>query len=397
MMDISAICENVDWVGYVDWNMRDFHSFKTSRGVTYNSYLVRDDKTALIDTVKAPFAENLLENISALIFKKSLDYIVVNHAELDHSGSLAKVLERFPHATILCDKKCKEILSKLFNASNWKFQIIKSGDSVSLGENTLVFFETPMLHWPESMFTYIPEKKLLFSMDAFGQHYSSSNRFDYANDLNEIMGEAKKYYANIIMLYGASVIKTMEKISHLDIEIIAPSHGIIWRNYIKEILSSYRKWANFQAVGKVLVIYDSMWESTKIMGESILSGAASQGIEGKLIHLRSTTLTEIASEVLDSPTIAFGSATLNMGMMPMMGAALTYLKGLQPKNKFSFAFGSYGWGKGAPEDIHEHLQSMKWNLIREPLKALWKPNAQALDECYEAGKKLGEIAKKFIS
>lgn len=391
-MDIE-LRENIDWVGCVDWTVRDFHSFNTTRGATYNAFLVRDEKTALIDTVKAPFAGQLLKNVAALTALEKIDYVVCNHAEPDHAGSLPKIMAVLPNATLVCNKKCEVILGRHFDTSGWKFKIVADGETLSLGKRTLRFVFTPMLHWPESMFTYVPEEKLLFSMDGFGQHIASSSRFDDEVDLAQVMEEAKSYYANIVMPFGRQVVAAMEKTATLDIEMIATSHGVIWRSHFDTIINAYKDWAVCRAKPKVLVIFDSMWDSTGQMARAILSGASIPGVESKLIHVRKASLTAIATEVLDAAAVAFGSSTLNRGMMPMMGAVLTYFKGLRPTDKAGFAFGSHGWGKGAPEAINASLEEMKWEIMREPIKAHYRPSPEVLDACREAGAMLAEKAK----
>ncbi len=340
----TSLCDGIDWVGAVDWTIRDFHGYETQRGATYNAYLVRDEKTALIDAVKAPFADQLLRNVASLTDLARVDYVVCNHAEPDHSSALPMALCAMPQATLVCDKKCAAALAEYFDASNWKIRIVGTGDSLSLGRRTLQFIETPMVHWPESMCTYLPEEKLLFSMDAFGQHYATSERFDDEADPAVVMEEAKTYYANIVMPYGPAVLKMMEALAGLEIAMIAPSHGLIWRSHLAEILTAYRRWANHQPRPKVLVMYDTMWESTAAMAQAILEGAAQPGVSVSLIHLRRTNLTQIAAEVLDAAAVAFGSATLNRGMMPMAAAVLSYFEGLRPLRKAAVAFGSYGWG-----------------------------------------------------
>ncbi len=385
--------ENIDWVGYVDWTVRDFHSFNTTHGATYNAYLVRDKKTALIDTVKEPFADKLLKNIGELTDPRKVDYVVCNHAEPDHAGGLPRIMEALPNAELVCDKKCEAILGRYFDTSDWKFKIVADGESLSLGKRTLQFMLTPMLHWPESMFTYVPEEKLLFSMDGFGQHVASSSRFDDEVDLAQVMEEAKSHYANIVMPFGRQVVATLEKAASLDIEMIATSHGVIWRSHLDKIISAYKDWAVCRAKPKVLVVFDSMWDSTGQMARAILDGASVPGVDAKLIHVRKASLTSIATEVIDAAAVAFGSSTLHRGMMPMMGAVLTYFKGLRPTGKAGFAFGSYGWGKGAPEAINDSLEEMKWEIMQEPIKAQYRPSPDVLDACREAGAMLAEKAK----
>lgn len=388
----TTLCKNINWVGVVDWTIRDFHAYDTERGASYNAYLVQDEKTALIDTVKGPFAEQLLENISTLTDLSRIDYVVCNHAELDHSGALPEVLRALPQATLLCDKKCAVALGEFFDTSSWKIQIVSSGDRVSLGARTLQFLETPMVHWPESMFTYVPEEKLLFSMDGFGQHYATSKRFDDENDLAIVMQEAKSYYANIVMPYGKPVLQCLANAANLDIGMIAPSHGVIWRSHVGQIVGEYRDWANHRPKPKVLVIYDTMWESTAAMAQAILEGAAQPEVSASLIHVRRTNLTRIAAEVLDAAAVAFGSSTLNRGMMPMAAATLNYLEGLRPRNKASLAFGSYGWGVGGAEAVEQSLRRLEWEIVREPIRARNRPTAEILDQCREAGRLLAQRA-----
>ena len=387
--------ENVDWVGYVDWNVRDFHSFDTTRGSTYNAYLVRDEKTALIDTVKEPFAEDLLRKIAAVCDPAQVDYVVCNHAEPDHAGGLPQVMRAMPGATLVCNKKCAAALAEHHDTSSWKVQTVDDGETLSLGNRTLQFINTPMVHWPESMFTYIAEEKLLFSMDAFGQHYATCQRFDDEVPLCSLMEEAKTYYANIVMPFGKQVAAVLKKAAGLEIDVIAPSHGIIWRRHIPEILAAYDNWAAYRMKPKVLVLYDAMWESTAKMARAILDGSSREGVSAELIHVRRSNLTRIATEMLDAAAVAVGSPTMNRGMMPMMAAVLTYLKGLKPPGKAGFAFGSFGWGRGGPEEVDRWLREIGWEVLREPLRSKYRPDAAVLDECRAAGKLLAEKAEQL--
>ncbi len=386
------VADNIFEVGYIDWNVRDFHSYVTERGATYNSYLILDEKVALIDTVKAPYWQELLKNVTALVDPAKVDYIVCNHAEPDHAGALPQILRALPNAKIVCDAKCKDILAGYNDISGWKFQIVKTGETLNLGKRSLAFVETPMVHWPDSMLTYMPEEKILFSMDAFGQHYASSNKFDDQVPIDEVMAEAQTYYANIVMPYGPQVKKTLEQAAGLDIRIIAPAHGVIWRKHIGRIVAAYKDWCICKPKAKVSVIYDSMWESTAKMARAIYEGACREGVEVKLLRIRTVGNTRIVADVLDSACIAFGSATLNQCMMPAAASLLTYMRGLRPAGKAGFAFGSYGWGKGGPEEVHEQLQAMKFDLLREPIKSKWTPEAACLEECHKLGAQLADKA-----
>ncbi len=391
------IVDGVHWVGCADWNIRDFHGYVTDRGSSYNAYLILDREPTLVDTVKAPFAADLLRNISGLVNPADIRWVVCNHAEPDHAGALSPVMEACPNATLVCDAKCKDVLSIYHDASKWKFKVVKTGDSLPLGKRALEFIETPMAHWPESMATWIPQDRLLFSMDAFGQHYATSGRFDDEAQDTVLYFEAKTYVANILMLYAGPVTKAVAAVRQLDPAIIAPSHGVVWRSHVGRILDLYDAWAVCKPVRKVVVMYDTMWKSTEMMAEAIVEGAIAEGgpaVEVKLCHVRATTGTRLATEMLDAAAFAAGSPTLNGTLMPAVADALTYLKGLRPAHKAGFAFGSYGWGRGGPEEVEQYLQAMKVELLRPVMKFPYKPSAPALEECREAGRLLARHALK---
>ncbi len=389
----TSLREDIDWVGCVDWQIRDFHGYDAARGSTYNAYLVRDQRTALIDAVRGPFAEQLLANVAALSDPARVAYVVCNHAEPDHSGALPQVMQALPQATLLCDARCLTALAQHYDTSGWRIEVVAGGQTIALGRRTLQFMETPMAHWPESMFTYVPEEKLLFSMDVFGQHYATAERFDDEVPADVLRDEAKTYYANILMPYGAAVGRSLEKLSGVDIRLIAPSHGVAWRGDVPGILAAYRDWVACRPKAMVLVLYDTMWESTAEMAAAIVAGAGRPGVETRLFHLRHSSLTQLAGELLDAAAVAFGSPTLNRGPMPAAAAALSYFAGLRPSGKAAMAFGSYGWGPGGPEAIHEGLQTLGWEILREPIKAQYRPTSAVLDECRQAGALLAERAK----
>ncbi len=320
-----------------------------------------------------------------------MDYVVCNHAELDHAGALPQVLQAMPQATLVCDKKCAAALGEHFDTSAWKIQIVASGEEISLGRRTLRFIETPMVHWPESMATYVPEEKLLFSMDAFGQHYATSERFDDEADLAIVMQEAKTYYANIVMPYGKAVLQTLDRLAGLPIDMIAPSHGLIWRQHIAEIrrrLSQLGR-PSAEAEGAGDLRHDVGKHRGDGRGDS-RRGRRSRASVPRSIHVRRTNLTRIAAEVLDAAAVAFGSATLNRGMMPMAAATLCYLEGLRPLGKAAVAFGSYGWGRGGPETVDEALRRLEWEVLREPLRARYRPTPEVLAECRQVGRLLAD-------
>lgn len=385
--------EGIYWIGHVDWNVRDFHGYMTNRGSTYNAYLVEDEKVAVIDSVKAPYAGHLLESIQEHVPLEKIDYLVVNHAEPDHSGSVPAVMAACPQAVLVCDEKCQKALAAHYDVSGWQFQIVKTGDTLSLGRRTLQFLETPMVHWPESMFTYIPEEKLLFSMDAFGQHIATASRFDDTEDMAVIMQEAKTYYANIVMLYGRSIRNTLQAASGLEIEMIAPSHGVIWRKNIPTILEAYDRWTQHKPAKKVLIAFDTMWQSTGVMAEAILEGALREPVDAKLLHVRASHITQLATELLDASGVAVGSPTLNMTLMPQVACVLTYWKGLRPMEKVAMAFGSYGWSKkGGPAEVESYLQAMKMELVQPTLYVQYVPREAELARCRDAGQALAQAA-----
>jgi flavorubredoxin len=283
-----------------------------------------------------------------------------------------------------------------YGAENWKFKVVKEGESISLGKRSMTFINTPMAHWPDSMMTYIPEEKLLFTMDVFGQHLASAGRFDDEESFHDIMYEAKKYYANIILPLGSAVVKTLAKASTIDIEMVAPSHGVIFRKYIGEMVASYEKWANHVPSKKMIIFYDSMWKSTDYMARAICEGASQvDGVEIKLYDIKHVHITELATEIIDAAAFAAGSPTLNSNLMPKMAEALTYLQGLAPQNKLAFAFGSYGWSKkGGASAVQTYLENMiNVNLLIDtPYQCQFKPDQACLDELQALGKQLGEHA-----
>jgi flavorubredoxin len=393
----ATLRPGIDWIGQIDWLIRDFHGYTTERGTTYNAYLVRDQKTALIDTVKAPYADRLLESLSALTDPARVDYVICNHAEPDHAGALPQVIRALPNATLVCNRKCLATLSQYHDTSSWPHRLVATGESLPLGQRTLHFIETPMLHWPESMFTYVPEERLLFSMDAFGQHLASTERFDDEVSVCSAIGEAKSYYANIVMPFGKPVAVCLKKAAELQIDMIAPAHGVIWRSGVAEILRAYQDWSVCRPRPKVLVIFDSMWGSTAAMAEEILRGASLPGAEARLIHVRRSNLTQIATELLDAATVAFGSSTLNREMLPAAAAVLCYLKGLRPVGKAALAFGSYGWAPGGPQAVDEALRAINWEILREPIQAQYRPTPEILSQCAAAGKLLAQRAQEMAA
>ena len=394
-MPLVKVLENIFWVGVVDWNIRHFHGFtySTHRGTTYNAYLIVDKKIALVDTVHHQFAGEMIERIKEVIDPSKIDYVIANHVESDHSGSIKEILKLAPNATVVGTANCKAGLEKHY-FGNWKFQTVKTGDTLNLGERTLSFLEAPMLHWPDNMFTYIEKDALLLSNDGFGQHLASSKRFDDEVDPNILMEEAAKYYANILWLYSTLVTRKIEEVQKLGLKIdmIAPSHGVIWRKDPMKIVTAYLRWAKGEAKKKVLIVYDTIWESTEKMAKAMLEGISSEGIEATLFRLPVSDNGDIIAALLETKGLLVGSATINNGILPTVAPFLREMEGLRPRNKLAAAFGSYGWGGGATATIEKSLKSAGMELAAPAMTVKWVPDKTELQKCYEYGQ---EFAKKI--
>jgi anaerobic nitric oxide reductase flavorubredoxin len=388
------VLKNIYWVGVVDWNIRHFHGFtySTHRGTTYNAYLIIDKNVALVDTVRHPFAEEMIERIKEIIDPSKIDYIIANHVESDHSGAIAEVLKHAPNATVVGTANCQKGLEKHY-FGNWKFQVVKTGDTLNIGERTLSFIEAPMLHWPDSMFTYIEKDTLLLPNDAFGQHLATSKRFDDEVDQSILMWEAAKYYANILWPFSTLVTRKIEEVQKLGLKIdmIAPSHGIIWRKDPVKIVKAYLKWASGEAKKKVLIVYDTMWKSTEKMAKAMLEGISSEGVEVVLYRLPFSDEGDIIGELLETKGLLVGSATINNGILPTLAPFLREMEGLRPRNKLAAAFGSYGWGGGATATIEKSLKAAGMELAAPALTVKWVPDKDELQKCYEYGR---DFAKK---
>ena len=391
-----SLKEGVNWVGVVDWNIRDFHGYITSRGTTYNAYIISDEKTALIDTVKFPFANELVEHIKEVTSLEKIDYIIVNHVEMDHSSSLPIIAKLAPQAKIYSTARGKEELVKHFGLEFERVEIVKSGDKIELGKKTLTFLEAPMLHWPDSMFTYLIEDKILMPNDAFGQHLASSGRFDDEVDEKILMEEAVTYYANILTPFSPLIVKKIQEVvaMKLPIDIIAPSHGIIWRKDPMKIVNAYMDWCTGKVVkNKAVIVFDTMWGSTDKMARAIEEGIASEGVEVKMLKLRCTENTDIVTEIVDSKAVILGSPTLNNGMFPSMGQFLTYEGGLKPKGKAWYFFGSFGWGGGAVRNMIKMAKEFGLEVQEPGIELKWVPTAEELKKCFEFGQVIGQKIK----
>ncbi|WP_088227625.1 FprA family A-type flavoprotein [Desulfosporosinus sp. FKB] len=372
------IAENVYWVGGIDWDIRNFHGYLIPRGTTYNAYLIIDEKVTLIDTVKHYLYDEMLARISEVVDPSKIDYIVSNHVEMDHSGGLPRLMKAAPQAQIYTSLNGEKGL-KAHYKGNWNYNVMKSGTTLSLGKRSLTFIHTPMVHWPDNMVCYLPEDKLLFSNDAFGQHIATSERFDDQLPADIVMEEAAKYYANIVLPYGNQVQKALELVSALEINTIAPSHGVIWRSKIKDILSEYRKWSTDQTDNKAVIVYDTMWNSTEMIAYAIQDAMEKKGINTKMRNLRTNHISDIMTDVLTAKYICVGSPTLNNNMLPTVAAFLTYLKGLAPKKRVGLAFGSYGWGGQSVGMVEEVLKSMNFDLL-EQIRIQYIPDPDQLTE-----------------
>lgn len=381
------VTEDVWWVGAIDWNIRDFHGYRTGRGSTYNAYLVLADKITLIDTVKAPFREEMMERIASVVDPGKIEYIVSNHSEMDHSGSLPQMIAAVNPKKVFASVVGAKTLAELF-PNPGEITPVKDGETFSLGNRTLTFLETRMLHWPDSMFTYLNEEQLLFSQDAFGMHYASLERFADACDPAVLAYEAATYYANILLPYSPQVLKLIEKVKNakLTFKIIAPDHGPIWRKETDAIIGRYAEWAAQKPEGRAVVVYATMWHSTERMARAISEGLAAGGLRVKVMSMDEVHRSDVMYELLCAGAVAVGSPTLNNHMLPNMADILTYMRGLKPRNMIAAAFGSYGWSGEAVREIEEVLTEMKLEKTGEGIRVKNVPDAEALSRCYELGK-----------
>ncbi len=385
-MNPKEISEGIFWVGAIDWEERDFHNFHTLRGLTYNSYLILDEKKVVIDAVKHKFVSEQLERISRLVDPKEIEYVVVNHIEPDHASGLADLLRVAKDATVICSQKGKEGLCKFFECKDWNFMVVKNGDTLKIGKRTLMFLDMTMLHWPDSIATYVVEDKILFSNDAFGQHVASEERFAEDLGVENALKWAKLYYANILMPLATLIKKKLEELKGVEVRLIAPSHGVAWRNP-KVIVENYANWAEFKAENKVVVVYDTMWGSTEKLARAIAEGA-SKNAKVRLFHVRKDSWTEIVTEILDAKALAVGAPTIHNSVFPPVAGFLSYLKSLKPKNKKALAFGSYGWNGVAVKEMAKALEEMGFETQQFAVK--FKPTKEELQKAYELGVELSK-------
>jgi len=365
MVEIS-LAKGINWVGVVDWNIRNFHGYVTKRGSTYNAYLIQDEKTALVDTVKHEFSNELISKITQIIAPLKIDYIIVNHVEMDHSSSLPVITKYAKNATIIASQRGKDAIIEHY------------GSDFSIETVT------------DSMFTYVVEDRILMSNDAFGQHFASSKRFDDEVEAHVLMEEAKIYYANILMPLASLIARKLEEVRGMGIpiKVIAPSHGIIWRSDPSKIIKAYSDWSLGVSKNRVVIVFDTMWGSTDKMARAIEEGIASQGIDVKLLKLQATNRTEAMTEILDAKAVVVGSPTLNNGMFPTLGSFLTYATGLKPKGKLWGFFGSYGWGGGAVRGMIEMAQKAGFEVHEQSVEVKYVPEQKDLKKCFEFGRQI---------
>ena len=390
-MKPTAIKKDFWWVGAIDWDLRDFHGYETEKGSTYNAYLVKgNNKVALFDTVKAEHTDTLISNIKQIIEPDRIDYIISNHSEMDHTGALPEILKIVKPEKLLCSRKGAETLQLHFHRDDWPLEIVDKETVLDLGGKTVQFVASPMLHWPESMVSYIPEDAVLISNDIFGQHYASSERFDDEVDQGELHRQAAKYYANIFLPVSSGMGKFLDKLENqkLKLDFLAVDHGLIWRKDIDGIIEKYRFWSSQKTVPKAVIVYDTMWGSTAKMARAIADGLIGNGVSIMVFDLHHNHRSDIITEALDARAIILGSSVLNKNILPKMADFVTYMKGLSPANKIGAAFASYGWNDVATKQLNEIMEGLKFEIVDSGVAAKYVPSEDDLNKCRELGKNI---------
>ncbi len=390
------ITEKVHWVGAIDWGIRDFHGYSTNRGSTYNAFLILAEKVTLIDTVKKQFIGEMMARISSIIDPAKIDYIISNHSEMDHSGSLPGTIKAVKPEKVFASPMGNKALSLHFHWGDDVIETVKTGDTLSLGDMDLAFIETRMLHWPDSMVTYLPQEKVLFSQDGFGMHLATTERFDDEIPLHILDEEAAKYFSNILMPFSPLVLRLIKQLEemNLDIEYLCPDHGPVWREHIGRIIEKWREWSEQRPTPKAVIVYDTMWKSTEVLAEAICNGLSSKGISVKVMPLGSSHRSDVVTELVDAGALIVGSPTINGQIFPTVAAFMTYIGSLKPKNLIGAAFGSYGWSGEAVKRLEDMLTEQKIPLAVSGMNVNYVPDNAALEE---AGKFGAAIAEQLLS
>lgn len=390
------IAQGVYWGGITDWAIREFHGHElsTHRGTSYNAYLIMDEKVTLVDTVWGPFRDQLIENIRKVVDPAKIDIVVANHAEVDHSGALPAIMACAPGATVVVSKRGKESVPGHFHKV-WNFKVVQTGDRINIGKNELVFIEASMLHWPDSMFTYLTGKNILMPNDAFGQHYATEFRFNDEVNQEELYEEALKYYANILTPFSGLVLKKIEEVLSLNlpVDMIAPSHGVIWRKDPLQIVNKYQEWARQTPEKSAVILFDTMWDATRLMAEAIGEGLLAEGVHHKIFHMAVSDRNDVIVEIFKAKAVIIGSPTFNQGLLPTITPILEDLRGLRFQNKIGAAFGSYGWSGESIKQIEEHLIRSKIPIAAQAVLAKWRPTTDDLDKCRDLGRLVARVVK----
>jgi anaerobic nitric oxide reductase flavorubredoxin len=390
------IKDNITWVGKIDWEIRKFHGeeYSSHRGSSYNSYLVQDEKTALIDTVWARFDKEFVENLKTVIPLESIDYVIANHAEPDHSGALPELMKEIPDRPIYCTANGLKSFKGYYH-KDWNFQVVKTGDKLNLGSRDLVFVEAAMLHWPDTMFSYLTKDNVLFSNDAFGHHFASELMFNDLVDQAELYQECIKYYANILTPFNMMVDKKIKDVLALGlpVDMICPSHGVIWRCDPLQIVKKYQQWAADYQENQITIVYDSMWEGTRRMAEALSRGIteADGAVAVKLYNISRSDKNDVITEIFRSKALLMGSPTINRGILFAMAGLLEMIKGLGFKKKKAAAFGCYGWSGESVKMITEGLRESGFEVLNDGIRSNWMPGDDMLAQCHAFGR---DIAQK---
>lgn len=396
-MQAIKVSDKVYWVGAIDWNIRDFHGYSTNKGSTYNAFLIVDKKVTLIDTVKKDFYPEMLSRIASVIDPAKIDIIVSNHAEMDHSGSLVRAMQELKPSHVYASAMGVQNLKAHFG-QDINVEVVANNSSIDIGEDSLTFIESRMLHWPDSMVTLLKGENILFCNDIFGMHYASTERFDDEVTDECWVYEAKKYYANIILPYSkvvAAFLANMKK-TGLSPKIICPDHGFLWRANPGRIIDMYTDFAAQKSKKKAVVVYDTMWGSTEAMAARITDGIVSTGVEVKEMPLHSSHRSDVITELLDSSALVVGSPVLNQELFPTVADVTTYMRGLKKENLVGAAFGSYGWSEGPFDTLEDILKSMKVEIVAPTVKSRFVPTKEKLDECFNLGVAVGKAVLEKI-